>query len=95
MQPTTSARSSSQARARALSILHPVYPREAELFAHYMWPLSPSWRRPNPGRAIQRKAASFLAGLSREGLVEVRSGDSGPPGYVLTSDGVSATAAPR
>ncbi len=91
MQPIEMAQSPGSARDRALSILHPIYPLEAEVFAHYMWPLSPSWQRPNPGRGIRRKAAGFLARLSREGLVEIRSDGSGLAGYVLTTDGIRAT----
>lgn len=93
MQPTEMAESPCSPRDRALSILHPIYPLEAEVFAHYMWPLSPSWQRVKPGRGIRRKAASFLARLRREGLVEIRSDGSGSLGYVLTSDGVRATTA--
>ncbi len=93
MESHTPAQPSSLARARALSILHPIHAQEAEVFAHYMWPLSPSWQRPNPGRGIRRKAESFLARLRRDGLVEARDGQSGPPSYVLTAEGARATGA--
>jgi hypothetical protein len=80
---------SSPARDRALSILHPTHPIASEEFAHYMWPLSPSWQRARkPGHGIRRKAASFLANLQREGLVESRSEDPGFAGYVVTPHGL-------
>lgn len=74
------------ARARALAILHPVHALDAQLFAHYMWPASPSWRARNPGRGAYLKARSFLARLEREGLVvgdRTRDG----PAYRVTPEG--------
>jgi hypothetical protein len=78
----------SAARDRALSILHPTKPLGVEEFAHYMWPLSPSWRRTSPGRAIRSKAQGFLSRLSREGLVEPRILDPGSTAYVVSQDGI-------
>jgi hypothetical protein len=72
-----------------LSILHPVHPIASHEFAHYMWPMSPSWRQSvRPGRGIRGKAASYLAKLQREGLVESRSDDPGRAGYVVTPHGL-------
>ena len=80
------------ARRRALDILHPEYTLEPEIFAHYMWPLSPSWTRPSrPGGAIRGKAATFLARLFRDGLVERHGGDSGDTlRYTLSPTGARA-----
>jgi hypothetical protein len=79
----------SPARDRALSILHPTHPIASGEFAHYMWPMSLSWQqRVRPGRGIQGKAASYLAKLQREGLVESRTDDPSVAGYVVTSHGV-------
>jgi hypothetical protein len=78
----------SQARDRALSILHPDLPLESGEFAHYMWPLSPSWQRTNSGRAIRSKAVGFLTCLREEGLVESRTGEQGVAGYVVTPGGM-------
>ena len=91
MRSTRSATQPSPARDRALSILHPVFPLAAKEFAHYMWPVSPSWQRTPPGRGIGCKAESFLACLRREGLVESRTGEPGINGYVLTPNGVHLT----
>ena len=88
MRSTRATSHPSPARDRALSILHPVHPLAAEEFAHYMWPLSPSWRRAQPGRGIRSKAKGFLARLRRDGLVESRSGELGVAGYVVTPDGI-------
>ena len=76
-------------RLRALSILHPELALPPEFFAHYMWPTSPSWTRDSRvGWGIRLKACTFLAGLLRDGLVELRRDDrSGRPGYILTEDG--------
>jgi hypothetical protein len=76
-------------RLRALSILHPEHPLPPEIFAHYMWPISPSWTRGSrAGHGIRLKAATFLAGLQRDGLAEFRRGDpEGSAGYFLTEDG--------
>lgn len=59
----------SAARVRALCILHPQHPLDPELFAHYMWPTSPSWHARHPGRGAYLKARSFLSRLESEGLV--------------------------
>ena len=88
MRSTGTAARPSAARDRALSILHPVHPLPIEEFAHYMWPLSPSWQRAQPGRGIRSKAKSFLARLSREGLGESLAGETGGAGYVVTPDGI-------
>jgi hypothetical protein len=76
-------------RLRALSILHPEHPLRPEIFAHYMWPTSPSWTRSSrAGHGIRLKASTFLAGLQRDGLAELRRGDpDGSPGYFLTEGG--------
>ena len=76
-------------RRRALNILHPEHPLHPEIFAHYMWPASPSWRRASrPGQGIHLKARTFLARLQREGLAELRvDAAGGSPGYVLTEGG--------
>ncbi len=91
MHSTARAACSSAARERALSILHPVHLLEPEVFAHYMWPLSPSWQRADAGQGIRRKAQSFLARLRREGLVESRATESGGEGYVVTPEGMRLT----
>jgi hypothetical protein len=57
------------ARARALSILHPIHEIDSCLFAHYMWPASSSWRGRLPGRGAYLKARSFLRRLEADGLV--------------------------
>jgi len=71
---------------RALVILHPVHALDAELFAHYMWPTSPSWRSRRPGRGAYLKARGFLARLERAGLV-ARDRASDRPAYRLTREG--------
>ena len=78
----------SRARVRALSILHPEYALEPELFALYMWPASPSWRGASPGRGACLKARGFLARLRAEGLADLRAiaRDAGE-GYVVTPEG--------
>jgi len=83
----------SDARRRALSILHPAFPLPAAIFAHYMWPTSASWtRRSNAGRGIRLKAHTFLAGLERDGLARrCGSRSDGVDGYVLTSRGEHAS----
>ena len=81
----------SAARDRALSILHPTMPLAVEEFAHYMWPLSPSWQRSKPGRSIRSTAVGFLSRLRREGLVEARTGELGISGYVVSPDGIRLT----
>ena len=54
-----------------------------------MWPMSASWQQAiRPGRGIQGKAASFLANLQREGLVESRTHDPSVVGYVVTHEGL-------
>jgi hypothetical protein len=73
----------SHPRTRALSILHPVHALDARLFAHYMWPASPSWRAASPGRGAYLKARSFLARLEAEGLV-ARDPAGGKPRYRVT-----------
>ena len=74
------------ARARALSILHPIHEIDPCLFAHYMWPASSSWRGRSPGRGAYMKARSFLRGLEAEGLVA--SDDRGQgEGYRVTHEG--------
>jgi hypothetical protein len=82
----------SDARRRALSILHPAFPLAPDLFAHYMWPTSPSWvRRSKAGRGIRLKAHTFLAGLERDGLARrCGSETDGVEGFVLTSRGEDA-----
>lgn len=75
-----------RARVRALRILHPVHALDAELFAHYMWPDSPSWRAARPGRGARLKARSFLARLERDGLV-IREPGGGGRGYRLSRAG--------
>jgi hypothetical protein len=81
-------------RHRALSILHPDYPLEPEIFAHYMWPISPSWNRASrPGRGIRLKASTYLARLQRDGLAERRAAGEAA-GYVLSSLGQRALAQP-
>ena len=88
----------SEPRRRALSILHPNFPLAPAIFAHYMWPTSQSWVRPQrAGRGIRQKAGIFLAGLERDGLA-TRCGveSDASVGYVLTDWGESASdAAPR
>ena len=82
----------SEARLRALSILHPAFPLAPAIFAHYMWPASPSWTRATrAGTGIRSKAGTFLACLERDGLVR-RYPVSGEvvQGYVLTRDGAIA-----
>jgi hypothetical protein len=71
---------------RALAILHPVHALDARLFAHYMWPASPSWRAACPGRGAYLKARSFLVGMEAEGLV-VSDPGGGSPRYRVTREG--------
>jgi hypothetical protein len=73
-------------RARALSILHPMHALDPCLFAHYMWPASPSWRGRSPGRGAYLKARSFLARLEAEGLVAADPQDQ-ERGYRVTREG--------
>ncbi len=89
----------SAARQRALDVLHRRYPMETEIFALYMWPMSPSWRtHRNPrGRGIRLKAGAFLSRLAEDGLAELRCSETGQPlGYVVTPEGerVASTAVP-
>ena len=74
------------ARARALSILHPIHAMDPYLFAHYMWPASSSWRGQFPGRGAYLKARDFLKRLEADGLVA--SDDRGRgEGYRVTYEG--------
>ena len=59
---------------------------DPQLFAHYMWPTSPSWRASSPGRGAYLKARSFLARLRADGLV---ASDRDRPGlsYRVTPEG--------
>lgn len=84
MRSVDSPVSISPPRARALSILHPTHALEPEVFAHYMWPTSPSWHGTTPGRGAYLKARSFLARLEAEGLVSPQREGGG---YVVTADG--------
>ena len=83
----------SDSRRRALSILNESFPLTPTVFAHYMWPTSESWVRPNHvGRGICLKAGVFLVGLQRDGLARKCSDRyDAPIGYVLTDWGASAT----
>jgi len=74
----------SPARARALTILHPVHAIDPVRFAHYMWPVSPSWLTATPGRGAYLKARAFLALLAAEGLAQVLADSNG---YALTPEG--------
>ena len=74
------------ARARALSILHPIHEIDPCLFAHYMWPASSSWRGRSPGRGAYLKARGFLRRLEADGLVTSDNRSQGG-GYRVTYDG--------
>lgn len=80
------------ARARALTILHPLYPLDARLFAHYMWPTSASWWARRPGRGAYLRARGFLGRLEAEGLVVRDAG--GPPRYRLSPAGEQLAGSP-
>ncbi len=89
--PAIRAAALTEARRRALSILHRDFPLAPALFAHYMWPLSESWTRSDrAGAGVRCKARVFLRGLERDGLVR-RGRDASRAGYVLTDWGASAT----
>ncbi len=79
----------SAARDRALAILHPRHPLRPELFAHFMWPESRSWRGgPRSLAGVRLSAWAFLARLARDGLAELRRDGRGAAlGYVLTAEG--------
>lgn len=74
------------ARARALSILHPIHAIDPRLFAHYMWPASSSWRSRFPGRGAYLKARGFLRRLEADGLVASDARGSGER-YRMTHQG--------
>lgn len=74
----------SPARARALTILHPVHAIDPVKFAHYMWPVSSSWLAATPGRGVYLKARAYLALLAADGLVQVLADSNG---YALTLEG--------
>ena len=59
---------------------------DPKLFAHYMWPTSPSWRSNSPGKGAYLGAFSFLSRLKAEGLV-ASDRPGGSEGYVVTPKG--------
>ena len=81
---------------RALSILHPDYPLDPALFAHYMWPTSESSLKERQAvRDVRLKAGLLLADLERDGLARRCGAVPGSTeGYVLTPWGERATDPP-